>query len=33
MSMSGDQILTYLIVRLFEIIFGVEMTLYHGVVV
>ena len=31
--MSGEQLLTHVIVRLLEVILGVEMTLYGGVMV
>jgi len=31
--MTSEQLLTHVIVKLLEIILGVEMTLYHGVMV
>lgn len=31
--MSGEQLLTHVVVKLLEIILGVEMTLYQGVMV
>ena len=31
--MSGEQLLTHVIVKLLEVILGVEMTLYGGVMV
>jgi len=31
--MSGEQLLTHFVVKLLEIILGVEMTLYQGVMV
>ena len=31
--MSGEQLLTHVIVKLLELVLGVEMTLYQGVMV
>jgi|14BtaG_2_1085337.scaffolds.fasta_scaffold08944_7 hypothetical protein len=31
--MTSEQVLTHVIVKLLELVLGVEMTLYHGVMV
>ena len=31
--MTSEQLLTHVIVKLIELVLGVEMTLYHGVMV
>jgi len=33
MMSASEQLLTHVIVKLLELVLGVEMTLYHGVIV